>query len=107
MIGVRRAGVTWLRLDRLLTGVTEGPRGDATPGRRVDGSAAIVFVLVQQPHSREGLRAAVAFVLLHVRMGLHMRSEVRAIGEGAAAAAAFERLLAGVCANVPVQQPHA
>lgn len=70
-------------------------------------TAATLGVLGQQGHPAEGLGARRARVLLHVRMRLQMGAQVRAVGESTLAVLAVEGLLAGVRADVALQQPGA
>jgi len=67
--------------------------------------ATINRVLVQQRHARECLEAPEALVLLHVTVGLHMRPQIRPVGERPRAYVALERLFACVRAHVSLQQP--
>jgi len=62
-------------------------------------------VLVEVRLQRERLSAALARVQLERRVSLHVSAQVGAIGERFAAVRAAERLLAGVRAQVPLQQP--
>lgn len=71
----------------------------------MDAGAAAFVVLLQQRRPREGLAARRARVFFGVGMRLEMRPEVRLVGERAVAALALERLLAGVRAEVALQQP--
>ena len=70
-----------------------------------DARTSGVAVLDEQRHAREGLRARVAVVLLHVRVRLQVRAQIRPVGERASAVRTLERLLAGVRAQVALQQP--
>lgn len=64
-----------------------------------------VIVFGEQRHPREGFAAGRARVLLHIGMGLQMGTQIRLIGEGAMTILATERFVAGVGANVSLQQP--
>ena len=62
-------------------------------------------MLVQVTLEREGLVAAFTLEVFEGRVGLHVRAQVRAVGEGLAAVGASERLLARVRAHVALQEP--
>lgn len=68
-------------------------------------TAASLAVLVQEGHAAEGSRAGGALVLLHLGVGLQVGAQVGAISEGTAAVRAGKRSLAGVRADVSLQQP--
>ena len=59
----------------------------------------------QEGHAREGLAARLARVALDVRVGLQVGAQVGAVGEGAGAVRAGERLLARVRPDVALQEP--
>lgn len=63
----------------------------AHSGRHETGTA-VVFMLGQEGHAREGLEAGLAAVLLDVRVGLEVGAQVAAIGKGAAAMSAAKGL---------------
>ena len=58
--------------------------------------AAAVGVLVEEAHSREGLLAAGARVLLRLQVRLQVRAQVRLVREAPGAVGAGEGLLASV-----------
>ena len=62
-------------------------------------------MLVQQRHARKRFRTLLTAVLFHVAVGLHVRSQIGAIGEGARANVTLERLFARVRAHVALEQP--
>ena len=62
-------------------------------------------MLQQQRHPGEGLGAVATAVLLHVRVGLQVSSQVGPVGEGAGTVRAGEGLLPGVRPQVALQQP--
>lgn len=64
-----------------------------------------VAVLGEQRHAAERLAARRTRVLLHVRVGLQVGAQVGPVGESPVAVLARERLLAGVGADVALQQP--
>ena len=63
------------------------------------------LVLQQQRHPRERLGARVALVALDVGVRLRVRAQVGPVGERALAVGTAEWFLAGVRAQVPLQQP--
>lgn len=67
--------------------------------------ATTLGVFGQQRHAGEGFRAIGAGVFLNVGMGLQMSSEVGTIGECAMTMLTAEWLLAGVGADMTLQQP--
>lgn len=76
--------------------------------RRVSKTrAATVQVLGEERHPRKGLGAVGAGVLLDVGMSLKMGPQVGAVGEGSVAEGTGKGLLAGVRADVPLQEPRA
>lgn len=75
------------------------------PDRHRHAGAAALLVLRQQRHPAEGLAARVAGVLLHVAMSLQMGPEITPVGKRAVAMLTAERLLAGVRADVTLEQP--
>lgn len=62
-------------------------------------------MLGQQAHARECLGARCTRVFFDIGMGLQMCAQVRFVGERTMAELATEWLVAGVCADVTVQQP--
>lgn len=68
-------------------------------------AAAGQRVFVQEGHAAEGARAGATLVLLHLRVGLQVRSQVGAVGEGSVTVRTGEGTLTGVGPNVPPQQP--
>jgi len=62
-------------------------------------------MLVQIGLEGEGLVAPRALVVFVGRVGLHVRPQIRAVGERLAAVGASVRLLAGVAAQMTLQQP--
>lgn len=64
-------------------------------------------MLRQQRQPRERLRARRTLEALHVLVRLLVRAQIRPVGERARAQLAHERLLAGVRADVALQQPRA
>jgi len=71
----------------------------------LQAEAARVRVLGQQAHAAEGLLAAGAGVLLVLEVGLQVRAQVGLVSEGSGALCAGEGFLAGVGAEVALQQP--
>lgn len=55
--------------------------------------AARLLVFVEQGHSGEGAGTRLTLVLLHVRVGLKMGTQVRAVSKGTVAVGAGEGLL--------------
>jgi len=97
LFGLRQRNVSFLVLLK-----------DSPESQRVlrNGDGAVgAGVLVQERHPREGLVAHLAGVLLDVHVGLLMGSQVRAVGKGSWAVGALEGLLAGVGADVSLEQP--
>lgn len=73
-------------------------QGDARKDGEVAGSArasgaARLLVLVEQGHPGEGAGAGLTLVLLHIRVGLEVGTQVRAVSKGAVAVGAGEGLL--------------
>lgn len=78
--------------------VSSGHQGGASEDGDGAGSArasraARLLVLVEQGHSGEGSGTGLALVSLHIRVGLEVGTQVRAVGKGAAAMGAGEGLL--------------
>lgn len=62
-------------------------------------------MFVEQGHEGGGPGARPALVPLDRQVGLEVGARVGAVGEGAAAVRTRKGLLAGVCPDVPLQQP--
>lgn len=62
--------------------------------------AAVLLMLEEERHAREGLAARLARVALHVRMCLEVSAQVRAVGKRAGTVWTNERLLARMRAHV-------
>ena len=73
--------------------------------RAVVADARRLVVLVEVGLERKRLSAALARVQLERRVRLHVRAQVGPVGERLAAVRAAEGFLAGVGAQVPLQQP--
>ena len=90
----------WRRLSAGRKSLTGAGKGDALPGRPAPrplrpsgGAAAGLLVPRQERHAGEGLGAALALVLLGVRVRLQVGPQVGAVGEGPAAVRAGVGLL--------------
>ena len=73
--------------------------------RAVVADARRLVVLVEVGLERKRLSAALARVQLERRVRLHVRAQVGPVGERLATVRAAEGFLAGVGAQVPLQQP--
>lgn len=71
----------------------------------VSTRTSTIIVFGEQRHPREGFAAGRARVLLHIGMGLQMGAQVRLIGERTMTILATEWFVAGVGADVSLQQP--
>lgn len=71
----------------------------------VQAGASAFHVLGEQRHPRECFAARCAGILFDVGMCLEMGAQIRFVGEGTMAVLAAERFVAGVCADVSLQQP--